>query len=1305
MIISRNNKPKFKLQTAYDTLTSRLRGLGYDVDGNIELDTSGYGHGWIKVLRNGRKNNFIYMCSHSDNVDPLCCEPVYRYIKVYNYCDDPKDSNLLGEIPYTVNNALPVETIPTDAEEIPYDNDYVLYSKAGIVWGYMKLPPDTKVISPYTTYPTDLKTISGDDVPSSNIWEWPNFDIKNNNTLVYPDGTTSAFDDVFADDPLEYPENFPDGIGTVLRIGTVSAEQQRYYWPSAIPGQVLSECKFENVDYTICPACLGSHLQSECLGNCRNDWDDFNIDNIFTVSAASSAASGSALIDCSHWDQYRKPFVYYNTGYDYQCYAVPVDTKNNMYKLTYYLMTSGVDPNASSEAAKIKRELITTLNYDTDNVITDNFSLNNISDITVTMTLPGTSGLSACKSYKINEYNTVYGSKITFDKVAYRRNYKDLNGEYIRIPLYERTIGDDHDTFYPSYTKILNYMLHSKVKTFEYSPKYEWNYDEIMNFILYKDDNLPVLPARNGIYHLKTNYYNELKNPSEISDMENVLDGNTCMHLGYLGDNDQHTKFKVMANDAHKSDISYLQAYPYIKDPYKSRYNYFPNNEENNLRYWKTPDYGFFEGIYQYHNDLINGIPNKYVWLTMQYNGNYTDRAETEHRYIGDIDTAEIRKPETDKKWQWQNNFHNFMTQREVKGIYYKESFSARDTLSAFSGLRYDNSYEYDDSYVAQSATSMHISAPTEEQWTQAPSISNNFYSKYLNHYIKGDYSNGDLDKQNNIAWNGVSAYRHVCRTCSGIGMINAYKLGCTNWTWHTRSGYLYKSDDAYHPSNFKGLMEHSACCPTCARTGVQMRYLYYKHKYIKPFSNYGISFNDVVDDRVENGNQILLPDNLIADELKKDLILYNTSAKPVEYWQASLGSTKWSSSDINYSLSFLGANQVYAYTDVETDEDGNAKFIKNWADVPGWNKMTSEQRDQTKKQWTKRLYRVINPPDKFVQYYVFKGHDNQKEKDAWARIFFDKKWIEKQYFENNTLENPNQYHIDEMLINRNEHNHNHISDTYYTYNEDGYPHHEFPIYMRSISDPVYNHNKSNIEELSATCKMCNGEGTIQTFKTDDKGETIYDITGKPVMIDVPCPSCNGNGYTSDRYNDEYNIATCSTCHGEGSITCPTCLGKGTSYKAIGDYTYVETDIEPRQGQATPNRYNQVVGYVQTNGNTRTIKFYTFRSTMIPTGSIWLYDIVTDDIEYGSDVPNALKDMLESTVCPNCGKYIDTELGVGKIPCPECGGQIYIEEAGKPHGEYYRVAPGEADAKKVYKYISINAVSIDNISIEMDNGI
>ena len=133
MIISHDNKPKFKLQTAYDTLTSRLRGLGYDVDGNIELDTSGYGHGWIKVLRNGRKNNFIYMCSHSDNVDPLCCEPVYRYIKVYNYCDDPKDSNLLGEIPFVVSN---IESIP-NTTEVYKDDEYKVYkdNASDIVWG------------------------------------------------------------------------------------------------------------------------------------------------------------------------------------------------------------------------------------------------------------------------------------------------------------------------------------------------------------------------------------------------------------------------------------------------------------------------------------------------------------------------------------------------------------------------------------------------------------------------------------------------------------------------------------------------------------------------------------------------------------------------------------------------------------------------------------------------------------------------------------------------------------------------------------------------------------------------------------------------------------------------------------------------------------------------------------------------------------------------------------------------------------------------------------------------------------------
>ena len=70
---------------------------------------------------------------------------------------------------------------------------------------------------------------------------------------------------------------------------------------------------------------------------------------------------------------------------------------------------------------------------------------------------------------------------------------------------------------------------------------------------------------------------------------------------------------------------------------------------------------------------------------------------------------------------------------------------------------------------------------------------------------------------------------------------------------------------------------------------------------------------------------------------------------------------------------------------------------------------------------------------------------------------------------------------------------------------------------------------------------------------------------------------------------------------------------------------------------------------------------------------------------------------LKSVDCPNCTPYKD-RLETGYIPCPECGGTF------KQGNTYYRIAPGEEDTKKVYKYISDNAVSIDNISVEMDNG-
>ena len=1073
MIISHDNKPKFKLQTAYDTLTSRLRGLGYDVDGNIELDTSGYGHGWIKVLRNGRKNNFIYMCSHSDNVDPLCCEPVYRYIKVYNYCDDPKDSNLLGEIPFVVSN---IESIP-NTTEVYKDDEYKVYkdNASDIVWGYMNLGDGHVAQAPWTSYPTTLKDLSGGNVDFS----VPYFDIVDNKGIKYSDGSYSAFDDLFKDEDVLY-------VGKTKTLGT----------------------------------------------------------------------------------KYTQEYLH-----------------------------------------------------------------------------------------------------------AYMKDHKDPNGVYENIMVH---LNDNNSKG----GEILNYMLHSKTKTFEYSPKYTWNYDEIMNFILYKDENLSVLPSRNGIYHLKTNYYNELNNLSDIGNLENVLDGNTCMHVGYLGDNQMHSAYNVNLNNKD-NDISYQQAYPYIKDPYNSRYNYFPNEETQNMLYWNTPKNGFFEGVFQFHNDVIDAIPNKYVWLTLNENAydvynNSTRNCdpvqyEPYYSYEGKIDTAEIRKPNTDKEWQWRNNFHNFMTNREVKTIYYKESFSAHDTLSAGSGM----------TYLANGQENSNVSQ--NFIFTDRPAIAYDYF-----------YKGSDMKIHNNISWNGLSAYRHICRTCSGVGMINPYKHGCNNW-----ANYPYKGQ-----SPFYELQKNDLLCPTCGRTGINIRYLYYKHKYVKPLSMYGLQLDDVTDPRISNKNQLLLPTNLMDEDIKKDLILYTTSAEPIGYSACTVYGSK-----LTYKKAYLGYGQMWNYVDVPRDANNNFQFVTDFHQIyPKWDRLTGTEQNKIIKQWKNQLYRGIELPDNFVQYYVFRGQDKNVDggpKDAWSRIFFDPKWIEKQYFENNTVENPCQYNLKEEIINKGEHNHNHVSQEKYTLNMNNryYPYYgEVGHHDRDLE---LDYRKTGVK-LQHTCKMCNGEGEIDVYKVNSNGEVIYDIMNNPIIIKDTCPVCNGLGYLEDTYREDYNIAHCDKCHDTGHVVCPTCLGLGTTYKAKKNYTYIESNTIPVA--TTDSRSNYIVGYITIQDTVKKVQFYTFYSTTIPkSGTLWIPDKVGAEIVYGSadHLPTEIEDMIELKPCPNCSRF--TDLDKGQIPCPDCGGVFKYKnpihgDKGDTEEKHYRIAPGNEDTKKVYKYISINAVSIDNISVEMDNG-
>ena len=1287
MIISHDNKPKFKLQTAYDTLTSRLRGLGYDVDGNIELDTSGYGHGWIKVLRNGRKNNFIYMCSHSDNVDPLCCEPVYRYIKVYNYCDDPKDSNLLGEIPMVVDN---INSLP-NMTEVYKDDEYKVYKHArtNIVWGFMNLGDGHVAQAPWTSYPTTLKDLSGGNVDFS----VPYFDIVDNKGIKLEDGSYSAFDDLFKDDDTLY-------------LGKSKVEKKLYTWNSYISGAVYSESLNSSIDNTICTYCLGTGAvgQSTCT-NCTTE-DNMNISEILYKGTNYEIVKQIPLVKSSYDEViYNNEHAAFGAPFLLNGSILSVETtihpgaqstkrlnqsitaekiKDNDYKITYCLHKVGEAVQQATtldgqtfryrDNRIIKREFIATLSESEYTTFQDTFIYKNLSNITVEINLPPikdlvqatyVSGWQTGHSY-LDAPNTITRTYLH----AYMKEHKDPNGVYENINVH---VNDNNSK--PA--EILNYVLHSKTKTFEYSPKYTWNYDEIMNFILYKDENLLVLPSRNGIYHLKTNYYNELNNLSDIGNLENVLDGNTCMHVGYLGDNQMHSAYNVNLNNKD-NDISYLQAYPYIKDPYNSRYNYFPNEETQNMLYWNTPKNGFFEGVFQYHNDVIDAIPNKYVWLTLNesaydvYNNSTRNcdpiQYEPYYSYEGKIDTAEIRKPNTDKEWQWRNNFHNFMTNREVKTIYYKESFSAHDTLSAGSGM----------TYLANGQENSNVSQ--NFIFTDRPAIANDYFNE-----------DEDMKIHNNISWNGLSAYRHICRTCSGVGMINPYKHGCNNW-----ANYPYKGQ-----SPFYELQKNDLLCPTCGRTGINIRYLYYKHKYIKPLSMYGLQLDDVADPRISNKNQLLLPTNLMVEDIKKDLILYTTSAEPIGYSACTVYGSK-----LTYKKAYLGYGQMWNYVDVPRDANNNFQFVTDFHQIyPKWDRLTGTEQNKIIKQWKNQLYRGIELPDNFVQYYVFRGQDKNVDggpKDAWSRIFFDPKWIEKQYFENNTVENPCQYNLKEEIINKGEHNHNHVSQEKYTLNMNNryYPYYgEVGHHDRDLE---LDYRKTGVK-LQHTCKMCNGEGEIDVYKVNSNGEVIYDIMNNPIIIKDTCPVCNGLGYLEDTYREDYNIAHCDNCHDTGHVVCPTCLGLGTTYKAKQEYTYEETYSLP--DSSMDDRKNRIVGYLQTNNNKKTILFFTFTLTAIPHGGfVWNPVQHGDPIVYGEEPPADLAEIIELKPCPNCSRF--TDLDKGQIPCPDCGGVFKYQNTihGDKEEKHYRIAPGNEDNKKLYKYISINAVSIDNISVEMDNG-
>lgn len=131
------HKKSTHLEDAYYNIIWRLNnaGIKYETENNIvprydpnardeygnpypepDPDTVGTGTAWIKIFFEDRKQVFVYFCCHL--VECKTCT-YDRFITVYNYTDDVKDTNLQG--------MLPVLTLKYYADREESDGDRIVY--------------------------------------------------------------------------------------------------------------------------------------------------------------------------------------------------------------------------------------------------------------------------------------------------------------------------------------------------------------------------------------------------------------------------------------------------------------------------------------------------------------------------------------------------------------------------------------------------------------------------------------------------------------------------------------------------------------------------------------------------------------------------------------------------------------------------------------------------------------------------------------------------------------------------------------------------------------------------------------------------------------------------------------------------------------------------------------------------------------------------------------------------------------------------------------------------------------------------
>lgn len=1108
------SEPNYRVKIAYNEITNRLNGLGIRWDGSLDLDDAGFGHAWIKVYRFDKKAEYIYICSHNDNMDPECCEPIYRFIKVYNYTDDTMDDYVPGDIPFYAGTDLNVTS--SSVEEIlaklksDYkawaDNEYVYAAKYGVLWMFMKDPIKDDYCIPFTNYPLNVKSLDTEkQFDAGQDWRfWPFCTVDDN--YVYYERTvddektiiSSAISGICSDD-------------TAMYVGLSYKELEDIYIPYNSNGGVYTISGNINTyyddptnidDFRICPKCLGTNkiVENDNIISCpregtldidgthyvsysnKTSVPSYDVANMFTVGKVNGSkvdlkrrtVSGYKLSSDSHFATYLKEYPFWfrklnNEGkfeLHYNLYSSPMDKANDgldeaalLYSgvATVVLSKQPVDDDDKPKTDAVKDTHTVTLSI-------------GASTVEITFQLPWYEEVGAVSLADTTKYNIIADTELvnadyslnsptrtgqvlpfgvlTNKHVPYetKADRADIIHKYVEIQPY--LIYSRRGWQYPPFedgSQILNYTTHNKSKTFDYP----WNYDEIMNFINYKDENLKIYASDKGLTYSNSHTYQT--DNSQFKNLKNIK-----VWYGDI-DNDDLDVSEYVLNFSRDCDFPLADN----MDDYKAHtniYNYNPGYQASVYTSNGSKRYGLrslptYEGIFQYKKGEYEDIPDSYAWIKTESGYNASNNKQFMY-YTGDVDTYELHN-------NYINQFFQFRTTKPVHSVYYKEEFSAFDELSAGSAC--------------------FMAIPASDTSPATFSIKNDFTNPQAATY------GGDRNLPYVLP--GLKdehlRYRHICSACSGMG-----NLGITIQTANPPE-HTHKRSTRYN----KGA-DHPYRCPCCRGSGVRMRYVYLDHQLITSGHN-PVSMTD-------------------ADKEKE--ILYETlDKKPIEYWYNATGVDDYSA----WKKQERWEDYVY-----ESVELSGFKTDSAGRQVPS----VGGSIDTTK------CYRWYNDIDDCVSYSAF------DHAFGWQRIYFDKAWIKGKWNETKDWEEVNQMLSESWSVDDAEHLH-HSHENIVTFktckNEQ----------VDYEDSDFHNYNLRTYKVLNTVCPQCEGKKTVINYLYKPDGSPNLDVMGEQRTEEVTCPLCYGEGKIEKTHYEGYNIQECTHCNQTGTIVCPKC--KGT--KKVGD--------------------------------------------------------------------------------------------------------------------------------------------------------